>query len=100
VVFGSRAGGTLELGDSFHFNGTISGFGGSDIIDLANVAAAAASISYHENGAGTGGMLAISDGTQTLELSLLGHYSADDFRIAPDQLHGTSITFGPHDLML
>ena len=62
--------------------------------------AANASISYHENTAGTGGTLAISDGAQTLELSLLGHYSADNFNIVPDQLHGTSITYVPHDLML
>ena len=100
VVFGSGTGSTLKLGDSFHFNGTISGFGGSDVIDLANVAAANASISYHENTAGSGGTLAISDGAQTLELSLLGHYSADNFSIVPDQLHGTSITYVPHDLML
>ena len=100
VVFGSGTGGTLKLGDSFHFNGTISGFGGSDVIDLANVAAANASISYHENTAGSGGTLAISDGAQTLELSLLGHYSADNFSIVPDQLHGTSIIYVPHDLML
>ncbi len=100
VVFGSGTGGTLKLGNSFHFNGTISGFGGSDVIDLANVAAANASISYHENTAGTGGTLAISDGAQTLELSLLGHYSADNFSIVADQLHGTSITYVPHDLML
>jgi hypothetical protein len=100
VVFGLGTGGTLKLGDSFHFNGTISGFGGSDVIDLANVAAANASISYHENTAGTGGTLTISNGAQTLELSLLGHYSADNFSIVPDQLHGTSITYVPHDLML
>jgi hypothetical protein len=100
VVFGSGTGGTLKLGDSFHFNGTISGFGGSDVIDLANVASATASISYHENAAGTGGTLTISDGAQTLDLSLLGHYSADNFSIVPDQVHGTSITYVPHDLML
>jgi hypothetical protein len=99
VLFGSGAG-TLKLGDSFHFNGTITGFGASDTIDLANVAAANASISYHENAAGTGGTLAISDGAQTLELSLLGDYSADNFSIVPDPVHGTLITYVPHDLML
>ena len=57
-------------------------------------------MSYHENVAGTGGTLAISDGAQTLQLSLLGHYSADNFSIVPDPLHGTSITYVPHDLML
>ncbi len=99
VVFGSGAG-TLKLGDAFHFNGTITGFGASDSIDLANVGSATASISYHQNAGGTGGTLAISGGAQTLELSLLGHYSADNFSIVPDQLHGTIITYVPHDLML
>jgi hypothetical protein len=100
VVFGSGTGGTLKLGDSFHFNGTISGFGGSDVIDLANVASATASISYHENAAGTGGTLAISDGAQTLGLSLFGDYSADNFSVVPDPVHGTLITYVHHDLIV
>jgi hypothetical protein len=100
VVFGSGAAGTLKLGDSFHFNGTISGFGASDTVDLADVGSATASISYHENAAGNGGTLAISGGAQIVELSLLGHYSADNFSIVPDQVHGTLITYVPHDLML
>jgi hypothetical protein len=99
VLFGSGAG-TLKLGDSFHFNGTITGFGASDSIDLANVASATASISYHENAAGTGGTLAISDGAQTVELTLFGDYSTDNFSIVPDPVHGTLITYVPHDLML
>ena len=100
VVFGSGATGTLKLGDSFHFNGTISGFGASDIIDLADVGSTAASISYHENAAGTGGTLAISGGAQTVELSLMGHYSADNFSIAPDHVNGTLIAYVPHDLIV
>ena len=99
VLFGSGAG-TLKLEDSFYFNGTITGFGASDSIDLANVGFATTSISYHENAAGTGGTLAISDGAQTLELSLLGDYSADNFSIVSDQVHGTFITYVPHDLTL
>src|SRR5258705_7451357 len=83
VLFGSGAG-TLKLGDSFHFNGTITGFGASDSIDLANVASATASISYHENVAGTGGTLATSAGPPTPELSLLGDYSAHNVSIVPD----------------
>jgi hypothetical protein len=100
VVFGSGAAGTLKLGDSIHFNGTITGFGASDIIDLANVGSATASISYYENAAGTGGTLAISGGAQTVELSLLGHYSADNFNIVPDHANGTFITYVPHDLIV
>ena len=100
VVFGAGAAGTLKLQDSFHFGGTISGFEGSDMIDLANLGSATASFSYHENAAGTGGTLAISDGAQTVELSLLGQYSADNFRIVPDHLHGTLVTYVPHDLVV
>jgi hypothetical protein len=100
VLFGSGAASTLKLGDAFHFNGTISGFAGSDIIDLANVGSASASISYHENAAGTGGTLAVSDGVQTVELSLLGHYSADNFNIVPDHARGTLVTYVPHDLIM
>jgi len=100
VLFGSGAAGTLKLGDSFHFNGTISGFGASDLIDLADVGSAAPSISYHENAAGTGGTLAISGGAQTVELSLVGHYSADNFSIVPDHVNGTLIAFVPHDLIV
>ena len=100
VVFAPGATGTLKLGDSFHFNGTISGFAGSDIIDLANLGSATASVSYHENAAGTGGTLAVSDGVQMVELSLLGHYTADNFSIVPDLAKGTLVTFVPHDLIM
>jgi hypothetical protein len=96
VVFNPEAAGTLKLGDSFHFKGTISGFQTSDIIDLAVIGSVAASISYHENAAGTGGTLAVSNGAQTVELSLLGHYTADNFNILPDQAKGTIITYVPH----
>ena len=96
VVFGSGAAGTLKLEDSFHFNGTISGFAGADVIDLASLGSTAASISYHENAAGTGGTLAISNGAQTAELSFLGNYSADNFSLAPDQAKGTLVTYVPH----
>src|SRR5205814_5768374 len=81
VVFGSGAAGTLKLGDAFHFNGTISGFTGSDAIDLADVSSATASLSYSENAAGSGGTLTISDGSHSLELSLVGAHSADNFRL-------------------
>jgi hypothetical protein len=99
VVFGSGTGGTLKLGDSFHFAGTISGFDGADVIDLENVDFSAASISYHQNAAGTGGTLTISDGTHVAALSLVGNYSADNFSMAPDQVKGTSITYVAHDLI-
>jgi VCBS repeat-containing protein len=100
VAFGSSAAGTLKLGDSFHFKGTISGFDSSDRIDLVNVQFGTASIGYHESAAGTGGTLTISDGAQTAELSLLGHYSVDNFSVVTDQAKGTSIIYLSHDLVV
>jgi hypothetical protein len=100
VVFGFDAAGTLKLGDSFHFSGTITGFSGSDIIDLADLGSAAATLSYHENAAGTGGTLSISDGAQTAELTLLGHYAADNFSIVADAVKGALISYVPHDMLV
>jgi VCBS repeat-containing protein len=100
VAFGSSAAGTLKLGDSFHFKGTISGFDSSDRIDLVNVDFGTASIGYRENAAGTGGTLTISDGAQTAELHLLGHYSADNLSVVTDQAKGTLVTYLSHDLVV
>ena len=93
VVFGKGAAGTLKLEDSFHFiSGTISGFNGAAAIDLMDISSATASIAYHKNAQGTGGVLTVSDGTHAAQLSLLGQYSADNFNIVPDHVHGTLIT--------
>jgi hypothetical protein len=100
VVFGAGAAGTLKLGDSIHFNGAISGFTGSDTIDLADLGSAAATLSYHENATGTGGTLWIFDGAQTAELTLLGPYSADNFSIVADAVKGALISYVPHDLLV
>jgi hypothetical protein len=100
VMFGTGTGGTLKLGDAFHFNGTITGFDGADVIDLENVDSGTASISYQGKAGGTGGTLTISDGLHVAELSLVGDYSADNFSLLPDQLTGTSITYLAHDLVV
>ena len=100
VIFGEGTGGTLKLGDVFHFNGTITGFDGADVIDLANLDFGTASISYQKNAEGTGGTLTISDGTHLTELSLVGGYSAESFKFMSDQLKGTSITYVAHDLVV
>ncbi|TMJ84756.1 MAG: hypothetical protein E6G79_09140 [Alphaproteobacteria bacterium] len=100
VVFGSAAAGTLKLGDAFHFNGTIFGFTGSDTIDLADLSSATASLSYSENPAGGGGTLTISDGSHSLELSLVGAYSADNFSLVADHAKGTVVSYVPHDLIV
>ena len=98
MYFGPGAGSTLKLGDSFHFNGTISGFGGSDVIELGNINFNGATISYLENAEATGGTITIANGSQVAHLSFLGDYSADDFNIVPDQVNATSIVYAHHDM--
>jgi hypothetical protein len=94
VVFGSGIAGPRGLGDSFHFKG---GFEGSGVIDLADVDLTPASISHGRNGAGPPGPLAISEEAQTIDLSLSGQPSADNF--VPDHARGAVVTHVPYDLM-
>jgi len=83
----------LGLGDSFHFKGEISGFEGSDVIDLAEVDHIPASISHRENPAGTGG----PEEPQTIELSLPSQHSADH---VPHHAGGAVVAHMPHDLIV
>ncbi|WP_456769697.1 VCBS domain-containing protein [Bradyrhizobium sp. USDA 3650] len=80
VVFGLASGGTLSLGDAFHFNGTISGFNDLDVIELNNFNPDSATISYVQN-ANTGGTLTIANGAEVAHLTLLGDYTADSFNL-------------------
>jgi hypothetical protein len=52
-------------GDSFHFKDEISGSRGSGLIDVAELRDTPASMSRHEDAAGTHGPLAISEGGET-----------------------------------
>jgi hypothetical protein len=99
VVFGADGAGTLILGDSFHFAGTISGFGALDVIDLADLGSEA-TIDYHENDTGTGGSLIVSDSAHTVELTLQGSYSLSDFSVVHDQTAGARIAYVQHELLL
>src|SRR5207248_895340 len=94
AVLSSGATGTPGLGNSFHFKDEISGLAGSDMGHTP------ASISYYENGAGTRGPPAISEGAHTIELALPGQHSADPFNIVPDHTAGAAVTHVPHDLIV
>src|SRR6202007_1138356 len=74
VTFAADAVGTLQLGDAFHFNGTITGFNNDDAINLLNVNLETASFSYAENDDHTGGSLTISDGLNSNSLVFVGDY--------------------------
>jgi hypothetical protein len=95
IVLNVDAAGTLNLAHSVNFGGLISGFNGNDTLDLADVAAGQATLSYTANQAGTGGLLTVSDGTDTAHIAFVGQYTAANFHVATDALGGTLLTYTP-----
>ena len=97
VTFNAGASGTLKLADSFDFSGIVSGFNQNDHIDLRDISfGAGTTAGYVENQAGTGGTLSVTDGAHTVNIALLGHYSADDFTVTADDTTGTLLSLRDH----
>src|SRR5262249_6521661 len=65
--------GTLKLDDPSSFSGTIAGMTGQDTIDLANINFATVQSPTY-SGDSFGGTLAVTDGTHTANIALLGNY--------------------------
>jgi hypothetical protein len=83
--------GDAFLGLSGGLNGdAIAGFGGSDKIDLTNLAPTA-TLGYL--GTTTQGVLALSDGTHSAIISMLGNFSQSSFDVASDGHSGSFITY-------
>jgi autotransporter passenger strand-loop-strand repeat protein len=92
----TSAGGTLQLGDSVHFNGVISGFGVPGGIDLRDIAfGVGTTLGFTEAGDNLSGTLTVSDGTHTANITLLGQYVAGNFTKQSDGNGGTLITDPP-----
>jgi autotransporter passenger strand-loop-strand repeat protein len=93
IGFGTL-GGTLELDDSQHFNGVISGFGVPGGIDLTDISyGSGTTVGY--SGDNTGGILTVTDGSHTATLSLLGQYVVANFAIQSDGHGGTLVVDPP-----
>ncbi|HEV2336363.1 MAG TPA: pentapeptide repeat-containing protein, partial [Stellaceae bacterium] len=93
--FADGAAGILKLDHSAAFTGAISGFAGGDAIDLTDLAfESQTALSYTGNGAG-GGTLRVDNGTQAIDLALLGQYAAAGFQAHRDPGGGTLITYSP-----
>ncbi|TYL87677.1 hypothetical protein FXB40_40025 [Bradyrhizobium rifense] len=84
----------LQLDHSAAFAGSITGFGGGDAIDLADIAfnGAATTLGYFGSDSNSGGHLAVSDGNHAAALTLLGQYSVASFVLSADGHGGTLIT--------
>jgi len=89
----AAATGTLALDNSSSFSGQISGFGGGDQIDFADIFfGASTTLAFSAQGNDLGTTLTVSDGTDTASLVLFGQYLASDFAISSDGHGGTLIT--------
>jgi len=86
VSFLSFAGETLDLSAPSAFLGHISGFAGTDKIDL--VSSAATTLTY------SGGTLTVLNGTtKVASLAFNGSYTLADFHLGSDGHNGSLITF-------
>ena len=82
----------LKLDDLQHFNGQISGFGGQDTLDLADIAfSSQLTLGYGANSDNSGGTLTVNDGVHVANLALLGSYMASSFVASSDGHGGTFI---------
>ncbi len=93
VLTGSAAFGDIFAGTIGQLNGdVIKKFGGSDVIDVTNMSAAKVTALSWTQGTGSG-MLAITDGTHSVSLTLDGSYGKAEFSFASDGGTGTLISF-------
>jgi len=96
VSFDTGATGTLRLDQAGAFTGTVTGFTGYNMIDLADlVDGDQATIGYAATANNSGGTLTLGDAAQThsVSLALLGQYTAaSDFAVASDGHGGTRVT--------
>jgi hypothetical protein len=91
----SSTGGTLQLDDSKHFSGVISGFGVPGGIDLRDIAFNSATTTLGYSGDASSGILSVSDGVHSANIHLLGQYTAGNFTLQADGNGGTLVTDPP-----
>ena len=96
TTFDHEGDGTLKLGDSTSFTGTVSGFNEGDSLDLGDVLfghGTGTTFSYAANETGTGGTLTVSDGVNTAYIALEGEYTTAGFEGTYDQGSGAAVAY-------
>jgi len=82
--------GSLKLLNSESFAGTVAGMSGQDVIDFADIDPTKVQQPTYSGTAGAG-TLAITDGSHTANIALLGNYIASAFVTSTDGHGGTSV---------
>nr|WP_249136350.1 FecR domain-containing protein [Bradyrhizobium canariense] len=104
VTFANGTGttGTFAIDHAADFTGVINGFAGdgtvanSDLLDLKDISfSGLTGVTYTENADHLGGVLTLSDGTDTAILKFAGSYTIDSFQFASDGNGGTLVVDPP-----
>ena len=96
VTFATSGGGILQLDSSLTFGGLVAGFGQPDLLDLRDVAfiSGTTHATWTQNGTSSG-TLAVTDGTHTANITLLGQYMTANFHVSNDSHGGTFVSDPP-----
>jgi hypothetical protein len=94
LIFGA-GGGKLIVNDAAEFAATISGFGAQTAFDITGFKfSGKPKTSFVEAASNKKGVLTITDGSQTLKVTLFGQYVAAGFHLASDgAAGGTLVTY-------
>ncbi|MBB4372574.1 hypothetical protein GGD63_005384 [Bradyrhizobium sp. cir1] len=104
VTFANNSGttGTFAIEHAADFTGTINGFAGdgtvanSDLLDLKDIDFThLTGVTWTENADHLGGVLTLSDGTETATIKFAGSYSIDSFEFVSDGNGGTLVVDPP-----
>jgi Ca2+-binding RTX toxin-like protein len=94
TLFAAGGNGTLVLDHAAAFTGTLVGFDAGDAVDFSDIVFGAnATVSYFSNASATGGVLSISDGVHSAQLSMQGTYSAAGFQAAGEVDGSTAVAY-------
>jgi hypothetical protein len=94
IVSFATSGADIEMSGFMVDAGTI--VTGSDPVDLTDIDySARPTLLYTENSTNSGGILAVTDGTHTHDVSLFGQYTQSAFTLAPDNTGGTLVYYPP-----
>jgi hypothetical protein len=77
------------------YSGLVAGFGQSDKLDFRDIGFTSGATSATWTQSGTSGTLAVTSGSETATITLLGQYVAGNFHVSSDKHGGTFVTDPP-----
>jgi hypothetical protein len=97
INFAAGASGILKLDMSAQVTGNISGLTPKDAVDLADLAWVAGHMKATFAGNASGGVLTVTNGTNSINLNLLGNYTQATWKLSKDGSGGTRVVDPPAD---